>query len=375
MSGRPVPLPEVPFNDLRRNASLLRDSLAVALTRVADSGWYALGNEVSAFEQAFARYVGSAHAVGVANGTDALEIALRAVGVGAGQEVLTAANAGMYATVAILACGAMPRFVDVAPDTLCLSADRVKEQLTKRCAAVIVTHLYGRMADMKPLNALAADANVPLIEDCAQAHGAVLAGRGAGTWGAVGCYSFYPTKNLGALGDGGAVVTSDAALADRIRKLRQYGWGAKYHADLPGGRNSRLDEIQAAVLSVKLPHLDQWNACRRRIAAIYFEATPEEMSLAQVSEPESHVNHLYAIRSRRREKHLAQLRRARIATEVHYPVPDYRQPSIRSSLDAVVPLAETERACNEVISVPCFPEMTESEIDRVANALSELTPG
>ena len=257
----------VPLNDLERHNRPLLEELEAAVRAALGSGWYILGPRVWEFEAAFAAYCGAGECIGVGNGTDALELALRALGAGPGDVVAAAANAGGYGTAAILATGAEPLYVDVDPATMLMDARALRAAVTPRTRAVLVTHLYGHMADMPAL--LEAAAGVPVIEDCAQAHGARLEGRHAGTWGAAGCFSFYPTKNLGALGDGGAVVTSGGELAARLRALRQYGWTAKYTAAVPGGRNSRLDELQAAVLLAKLPRLDAWNRRRGEIAAAY----------------------------------------------------------------------------------------------------------
>jgi dTDP-4-amino-4,6-dideoxygalactose transaminase len=235
---------------------------------------------------------------------------------------------------------------------------------TPATRAVVVTHLYGRMAGLPAL--LAAAGKVPVIEDCAQAHGARLEGRHAGTWGAVGCFSFYPTKNLGALGDGGALVTSDAALASRIRALRQYGWTSRYRSTIPRGRNSRLDEMQAAILRAKLPHLDSWNVRRRDIARYYGSALAGlDLALPGTCGPD-YVAHLYVVRTPHRDRLARTLAAEGIGTDVHYPVPDYLQESVRT---ASAPLSETERCCREVLTLPCFPEMTDEETARVAAAV------
>jgi dTDP-3-amino-2,3,6-trideoxy-4-keto-D-glucose/dTDP-3-amino-3,4,6-trideoxy-alpha-D-glucose/dTDP-2,6-dideoxy-D-kanosamine transaminase len=224
--------------------------------------------------------------------------------------------------------------------------------------AVIVTHLYGRMAAMPEI--LSAVGGVPVIEDCAQAHGAMLQRRKAGSWGTIGCFSFYPTKNLGALGDGGAVVTRDAAIASRVRELRQYGWRSKYRSETGGGRNSRLDDVQAAILRAKLPHLDEWNTRRREIAAQYNEAL-RSLPLSTPAVDDSYVAHLYVVRSAERERLRTALTSAGIATDVHYPVPDYAQPSMSSKGSLPV----TEDCCRTVLTLPCFPEMTNAEVAQV----------
>ena len=346
--------------------------LPAVLGQVVESQRYVLGPCVQAFEAAFAQYVGVPHAVGVANGTDALIIALRGLGVGAGQRVLTVANAGFYVSTAIRAVGAEPVYADVDAQTLNLAPEAVADALAKQpLAAVVVTHLYGQLADVQAIAALCRDARVPLIEDCAQAHGARRDGRLAGGWGDVGCFSFYPTKNLGALGDGGALVTADAALAGRMRALRQYGWGNKYEVELPGGCNSRLDEMQAAVLSAKLPLLDAANAQRRVIASRYTAAFARLPVQAPSVGGEDHVAHLYVLRSARRDALRAHLAERGIASDIHYPVPDHRQP-VQAAAYAHVRLPVTEAACGEVLTLPCFPGMISEQVDRVIDAVASF---
>jgi aminotransferase EvaB len=262
----------IPIQDLKRHYQVMAVELKAVAARVLDSGWYVLGQEVRSFESEFAAYLGATECVSVANGTDALELALRAFAIGLGDEVCTVANAGMYSTIAILSVGARPVFVDIEPRTLTLCPNRLASRITDKTKAIIVTHLYGCMADIEAILKLAKGRGIPVIEDCAQAHGAKRLNRTAGTWGDIGCYSFYPTKNLGALGDGGALSTNDPKLAERLRRLRQYGWSSRYHSDDCGGRNSRLDELQAAFLRVKLPHLNAWNGRRQQIARAYNEA-------------------------------------------------------------------------------------------------------
>lgn len=356
----------VPVNDLERHNRPILPELEEAARAVLGGGWYILGPRVREFEAGFAAYCGAGECVAVGNGTDALEIALRAVGAGPGDRVATVANAGGYGTAAILAAGAEPLYVDVDPATM-LMDPRSLAAAAPGVRAVIATHLYGRMADMPAL--LEAAGGAPVIEDCAQAHGARLHGRHAGTWGAIGCFSFYPTKNLGALGDGGALITSDAALAARIRALRQYGWTAKYTAEAPGGRNSRLDELQAAILLVKLPRLETWNQRRREIAAAYGEALAgHDLGLPPACGPES-VAHLYVVRSRRRDRLREALRAAGVGTDIHYPVPDHLQPAAAGRRWAAAALPVTGRCCREVLTLPCFPEMTRDEVRHVVEAV------
>jgi dTDP-4-amino-4,6-dideoxygalactose transaminase len=356
------------INDLKRHHAAQEGDVRAALERVLARGWFILGPEVEAFEREFAQACGVSHGVGVANGTDALELALRALGVGPGHEVVTVANAGGYSTTAIRAAGAQPVYVDVEPRSLNMDAAALAAALTPRTRAVVVTHLYGRMADLPLLLEVANRAGVPLIEDCAQAHGAAREGRPAGSWGAAGCFSFYPTKNLGAVGDGGAVVTSDAVLAGRVRRLRQYGWSERYRSAQAGGRNSRLDEMQAAVLRAKLPHLPAFNARRRAIARAYQEALRGAPLELPENTGEDYVAHLYVVRTPRRDALRAALAAKGIIAEVHYPVPDHWQEPWR----APVVLPVTEQAAREVLTLPCFPEMTDEEVALVARAVVEF---
>ncbi len=357
----------IPLNDLRRQTARLKADFDRVIGEVVTGGWYVLGPNVKAFETEFAQYCGVGHAIGVANGTDALELALRALTCGPGSEVATVANAGMYAAAAVMATGAKPVLVDI-DETMTMSPQSLSSAIGPATRAVVVTHLYGQLADMDRLMQIAARHGVPVVEDCAQSHGAERAGRKAGSFGAVGCFSFYPTKNLGALGDGGALTTSDDALADTIRSLRQYGWHKKYEANRPFGRNSRLDEIQAAVLRVKLAHLDEWNERRRAIMRQYHDAAKGAL---RVPRPigKDHVAHLCVARTPHRESLRSVLEAHGIASDCHYPVPDHHQQALRGIVPADLVLAHTEAAAREILTVPCFPEMTEDEVTRVCAAL------
>lgn len=361
------------INHLGRHVDVLKGELEAAIIRVLDSGWFILGPEVAAFESAFAAYCGTAHCVAVANGTDAIELALRALGVESGGNVATVANAGMYSSTAILAAGATPVYVDVDPETMLIDLDRLEIRIAEeRLDAVIATHLFGLMVDMPRLAKLCRDRDIALIEDCAQAHGAMIDGTKAGAFADAGCFSFYPTKNLGALGDGGAVVTSIPEVAEKLRCLRQYGWTSKYASRYSGGRNSRLDEMQAAVLSVLLPHLDRWNVRRREIACAYSSgirnARIQCPKLADTSR-ESYVAHLYVVRAENRDGLKSHLVAGGIPFDLHYPIPDHRQQSIQERLTPAN-LPATERLCSEVITLPCFPEMTDAEIAQVIECVN-----
>lgn len=351
------------INDLRAHTAPLAQALTDAMQRVVTGGWFALGPEVKAFEEEFAAYCGVPHCVGVANGTDAIELVLRALGVAAGDEVITAANAGMYSTTALLAIGARPVYADLDPDRLTLSPQSVARHITPQTRAVIATHLFGRMADMPALRALADQHALALVEDCAQSHGASLGGRRAGSWGHGAAFSFYPTKNLGALGDGGAVLTADDDLAERVKRLRQYGWQSKYVALDRGGRNSRLDEVQAAVLRVKLRFLDQWNARRRAIAACYNEAIEHADIRTPWVEGDDYVAHLYVVRSPKRDALRTYLKQHHIATDVHYPLLDYQQPALQDAY-ADVHLPVSEKAAGQILSLPCYPELNLDTVRR-----------
>ncbi len=342
--------------------------LGSAVQRVVDSHWYILGKEVSEFEREFAAYCGVPHCVGVANGTDALELALRSVGVVAGDRVALAANAGFYGSTAVRIVGAVPAYGDVDPQTLTLAPAALAKLLEDGVKAIIVTHLYGQLADIASIVGLAAEFGVPVIEDCAQAHGAALRGKRAGSFGAAGCFSFYPTKNLGALGDGGAVITSSSEIAARVRQLRQYGWNGKYHVETAGGRNSRLDEMQAAVLRSKLPHLDAWNARRRSVASQYNEAF-RNLSLGRpLISGDDYVAHLYVLRVDDRDRFRSVLSERGVASDIHFPVPDHLQPAYPCrETRGMLPV--TEAACDRVVSLPCFPGISAAQVEHVIEAV------
>jgi dTDP-3-amino-2,3,6-trideoxy-4-keto-D-glucose/dTDP-3-amino-3,4,6-trideoxy-alpha-D-glucose/dTDP-2,6-dideoxy-D-kanosamine transaminase len=361
----------VPLNDLRRGLAADRALLLEATARVVDSGWTILGDEVATFESTFASYIGAVGSVGVANGTDALEISLRAVGVGPGDEVITVANAGGYSSVAILAIGAVPVFVDVDPFTLNIDPSLVGAAVSERTKAVIVTHLYGCPAPVGRIVGDLASSDIAVVEDCAQAHGALDDGRRVGGIGHVAAFSMYPTKNLGAVGDAGLIVSRDASVVERARQLRTYGWGAKYRMDLPGGRNSRLDEIQAAILSARFPMLDAHNKRRREVALAYRSAAPHLRWVGAMDE--SHVGHLCVFRHASRDGIRRVLDDAGVSTDIHYPIADYDQPAVAGVSHRLIgEHAHTSAACQDVLTVPNFPELTDAEVEHVAAALAKL---
>jgi dTDP-4-amino-4,6-dideoxygalactose transaminase len=334
-----------------------------------------LGHELAAFEQEFASYCAIEHCVGVASGTDALVLALRACEIGPGDEVITPSLTFFAGPVAIASVGALPVFVDVDEATATLDVNLVREAITPRTRAIMAVHLYGRCADLDVLAGVAEERGLWLIEDAAQAHGARWNGRAAGTVGHIGCFSFYPSKNLGAFGDGGAVVTGNPKLAERVRLLRNHGQSGKYRHELMGS-NSRLDELQAAVLRRKLPYLDAWNAARRRAADAYAELLDEALSPPGPDASDSHVFHLYVIRSRKRDELQRFLTSHSVETGIHYPIPIHRQPAFRSVRHVVGDLPVTDRLASEVLSLPMFPTISEEQIryviDRVHDGLAHL---
>jgi aminotransferase EvaB len=361
------------------------DEIRAAIDRVRGSGHYILGPEVEAFEAEFSAYQGGGHTIGVANGTEALEIALRAFGVGVGDRVATVANTVTATVSAIEQTGARPVFVEIDPVTMTMSADGLATVVSREAGAVkavIPVHLYGQPADMPGILSVAAKHGAKVIEDCAQAHGATIGGRKVGTWGDVAAFSFYPTKNLGALGDGGAVFTTNAVLAERVRMMRQYGWRNRYVAEI-AGRNSRLDELQAAVLRVKLNYLDVENAKRRELAQRYVarlgaltagatgvsesrRAGGAPIGLPSVAVGTEHVFHQFTVRTPGREALRAYLLSNDIACGVLYSVPVHRQPAFAVEM---LSLPETERACAEVLCLPCHSAVTPRDVDRVCDEI------
>lgn len=339
-----------------------------AIERVLQSGHYILGPEVEAFEREFAEYHGGGEVIGVANGTDAIELALRAVGIGRGDLVATVANTVSATMAAIEQIGARAVFVEIDDATMVMSAmalERVLEENRGAVKAVLPVHLYGHPADMPAVVDLARKHGAKIVEDCAQSHGASIGGRKAGTWGEAAAYSFYPTKNLGALGDGGAVFTRDPVLAGRVRLLRQYGWRERYVSEI-AGRNSRLDELQAAVLRVKLRHLDRENAMRRALAARYLERLRATgLQLPVVASDVEPVWHQFTVRTPRREALREHLAARGIMAGVLYPTPVHRQPAYA----AAVELPVTERACAKVLSLPVHPGLGAADVDRVSEEI------
>lgn len=360
---------QIPLVDLRAQHRVLRDELDAAIQRVLEGGKFILGEEVESFESEFAAYVGTAGAVGVASGTAALRLALLACGVGPGDDVVTTAHTFIATVEAICHVGARPVFADIDPATYTIDPAHVEAVLTPRTRAILPVHLYGHPAAMDALEELCAHRSLSLIEDAAQAHGAEYRGRRCGSIGRVACFSFYPGKNLGALGDAGAVTSNDEELLIRIRRLRDHGRTEKYlHAEI--GYAERLDAMQAAVLRAKLRHLDEWTIARRAHARHYSELLNEtELQLPHEAEGARHAYHLYVIRSEQRAVLCEQLRCAGVASGIHYPVPVHRQPALRGMAASNALLPHTEAAAAEVLSLPLYPELRSEQIEFVANCV------
>ena len=337
-----------------------------AIDRVITRGWFVLGPELEAFETEFAAASGAAHAVGVGTGTDAIALALEALGIGDGDEVITSPLSAAYSALAIMMTGARPVFADIDPERLTIDPARVEAAITSRTRAILPVHLYGQPADVPALAALADRHGLAIVEDCCQAHLATSAGRAVGTWGVAGAFSFYPTKNLGALGDAGAIITNDASLAERLRRLRNGGQTSRYHHAEPGV-NSRLDEMQAAVLRARLPRLRGWTETRRAQAARYRTA----LAGAPVRVPREfdagHVYHLFPVLSDARDALQRRLADAGIESLIHYPVAIPDQPALAGTSPAPCPIAS--RVAAEVLSLPLHPGLVPDAIDRVADAI------
>jgi dTDP-4-amino-4,6-dideoxygalactose transaminase len=373
-----MPTPLVADNDVARetlyfarpSAQYRRHQIEIdaAMQRVLDGHVYIMGDEVKAFEAEFAAWTGAKYGIAVANGTDALHLSLRALGIGAGDEVITTAHTAVASIAAIEMSGATPIMVDVTDDRFCLDPEMVARAITPRTKAIMPVHLYGHPADMGPLLELGSRHGLKLVEDCAQAHGAEWQGRQVGTIGDVGCYSLYPTKNLGALGDGGVIVTSDAELAEKLRMMRQYGWRDRQFSEIQGF-NSRLDEIQAAVLRVKLNYLASGNARRRDIAMRYSNGLKGlPLTLPEVQDGCEAVFHLYVLRTSEREALKTHLAAQGVVAGIHYPIPCHQHPAYAERFGAESrPVAEM--LAGEILSLPMYPELRNDQVDRVIDAV------
>jgi dTDP-4-amino-4,6-dideoxygalactose transaminase len=358
----------VPPADPRAAYLTRKPEIDAAIAGVLARGSYILGEEVTALEREFAAYLGVKHCIGVANGTDALHLALRACGLAPGDEVVTVSHTAVATVAAIEMAGATPVLVDI-DDSYTIDPVAVRTALTPRTRVLIPVHLYGQPADLDPLRAIARERGLRILEDCAQSHGARYKGVRTGACGDLAAFSFYPTKNLGALGDGGAIATNDDALASKVRLLREYGWKQRYISDIPGV-NSRLDEIQAAILRVQLRHLDAGNAARKALAALY-DAALRGTTLTLPSTPadRDHVYHQYVVRHPRRDALREHLKAQGIGTLVHYPVPVHLQPAYANRLRKAGSLERTETAAATVLSLPMFPELPRADAERTARTL------
>jgi len=381
-----------PFLDLRAQYTAIQPEVDAAIASVFAAGRFILGEQVAAFEQEFAAYCGARHGVGVGSGTEAIHLALLACGIGVGDEVITVPNTAVATVAAIEQTGARPVFVDVDFQRRTLDPQLLEAAITPRTRAILPVHLYGLPADLNPILVIARAHGLRVIEDCAQAHGALYhgrrtasrrphgrdrggeprSGRRVGSLGDVGCFSFYPTKNLGAYGDGGFITTNDDALAERLRLLRTYGWRERDHSVIKG-LNSRLDELQAAVLRVKLGHLDAWNAQRRNLAALYSESLCDSgVSIPAEPPGVQSVYHLYVIATPRRDALRAHLKARGIETLVHYPAPIHLQEAYAGMGHAAGSFPNAERLAREVLSLPLYPEMDEQVVGTIAAAINEF---
>ena len=356
-----------------------RPEYDAAIMRVLDSGQFILGDAVAEFEHTFAGYVGVTHCVGVASGTDAVELALRAVGVGPGDAVFTVSHTAVATVAAIIRIGALPVLVDIDEATYTMAPDDLRRAVRALPAgteakAVLPVHLYGGMADMPAIVEVAREAGLQIVEDCAQAHGAALSGRAAGTFGDAAAFSFYPTKNLGGVGDGGAVVTNRPDVASAVRELREYGWRTRFVSERDGV-NSRLDEVQAAVLSVGLMHLEEDNARRGAIADRYDQGLRRtDFTLPRRRPRARHVFHQYVIRAPRRDAFRSWCSNHEVGTAIHYPVPVHRQPAFRDRLATSGRLRVTEQIADEIVSLPMFPQLSGDDVSRVIGTATAWRP-
>ena len=356
--------------DFKKENQEVGDEIRTAFSRIQDRGWYVLGDELSKFEEEYARYIGTSCCIGVNSGSDALILALKAIGIGPGDEVILPSHTFIATADAVVRNGAVPVFADIDPQTYCLDPTTVEGMITPRTRALIPVHIYGHPADMAPLQELASEYALPIVEDACQAHGSEYMAKKAGSIGLIGCFSFYPGKNLGAYGDAGCIVTNDQQIDERIRMLRNYGQRKKYE-HICIGMNSRMDEIQAAVLRVKLQYLDQWNERRRYFSGLYDEFLhgndligPIERSYAR------HVFHQYVIRVKNRDRLFRYLRDHAIETGIHYPIPVHQQPAYkRIGLNSGLPT--TEMIAKEILSLPIHPYMDENSLAYVVETIQK----
>lgn len=362
----------IPFVDLKRQYKVIKEDVLSEITKALDSMHLFLGPNVQSFDAEFARYCGAEFGIGVGSGTEALHLALFASGVTQGDEVITVSNTFFATIEAIAILGAIPVFVDIDPRTYNMDPSQIESRITSKTKAIVPVHFYGHPADMDPILALARTYNLKVIEDACQAHGAEYKGRRTGSLGDIGCFSFYFTKNLGAYGEAGIIVTSDPDVASKCRMLRDHGQDIKYYHSV-FGVNGRIDEIQAAVLRVKLPHLDEWNEKRRCLAQAYNKGLPSSLVKPIETPWARHVYHLYVIRTHVRDHLRAYLESKGVATGIHYPIPVHLQDAYREYYSNTDSLPVTEEACKEILSLPMYPELTVEEVDYICECIREFT--
>jgi len=364
---------QIPFGDLKRQYISIKDEIDEAIRKVLNRGSFILGENVESFEREFSNFCGAKFGIGVGSGTEALHLSLVSCGVQAGDEVITVANTAVPTVSAISFANATPVFVDIDPESYNINPSKIEEKISKKTKVILPVHLYGQPADMDSILEVAKRHKLKVIEDACHAHGAEYKGRTVGTLGNIGCFSFYPTKNLSAYGDGGMVVTNDEEIAIRLKMLRNYGEERRYHNPIKGF-NSRLDEIQAAILRVKLKYLSKWNERRRKIAESYNNLLktvikPKEMDYTR------HIYHLYVVRSTKRDQLQMYLQEEGIGTLIHYPVPIHLQPAYRDLGFKKGSLPITEKYANEILSLPIFPELTDEEIKYISNTVNSFQIG
>lgn len=363
-------------NDFKAEPQELRKSMLESIARVLDSGWYVLGKEIEQFEQSWAAACGASYAVGVGNGMDAIEIGLRSLKIGPGDEVITTPMTAFATVLAVLRAGATPVLADIDPDTALLSIESVERCITSKTKALLLVHLYGQVRCMDKWRSLCDSRNIHLIEDCAQAHLAEWGGNIAGTFGILGAYSFYPTKNLGSAGDAGALITNDFEISTKARCLRNYGQSTRYHHP-EIGMNSRLDEMQAAILAVRLEWLRQFTNRRQEIAKSYHSGinNPSIRLLAEPEETTSHVYHLYVVTCRQRDNLMDHLKLSGIQSLIHYPIPVHKQPPCLEIKRDPRGLSVSEGHADTCLSIPCHPQLADGDVARVIEALNNYTGG
>jgi len=361
---------KIPFGNLKRHYQRIKHEIDQSLVNVLESGWFVLGKQVEEFEKEFAAYCGLPYGAGVNSGTDALYLALLACGVGKEDEVITVPNTAVPTVCAIRMAGAKPVFCDVKEDTLLMNPILIKRLITRKTKAIIPVHLYGQMCEMEKIMEMANEYSLKVVEDACQAHGAEWKGLKSGNFGDAACYSYYPSKNLGAFGDGGMIVTKDKAFSDKIKMLRNYGQKERYY-NVIEGINSRLDEIQAAVLRAKLPHLDEWNRRRREIAGHYCSFNNNPNIKHPIEEKEAkHVFHLYVIQIKNRENLQRYLNNNGIETIIHYPLPIYKQQAYSLINVSNVHYPVAEKAVEQILSIPVYPELTDEEVKYIIDCLN-----